>query len=244
MISLFESTKITSPIKLDYKNLKDDRQKITNDIVFNSIKTKNIKLMNENINKKELERVLLEVNLSINQLIDVCSKNDIMNKILSGRISKNASRQGAKDEKKQLNVCIETGIQLGITIKQLSANAYRPTKKGKIISNEKMKQENISKDACLKSFDGKISGKIKGWIIAKNTFGSGGHQDNVFEELDSYCLWVKTFKLNKNEYYIIIWDTDNKTNYIALIEKYKLIKNLLVSNHYEFQKWMIKNYSN
>jgi len=55
-----------------------------------------------------------------------------------------------------------------IIIKKLNVNDYRPTKDGNIISLHEMKNKDIKKDMCLKSFDGIIEGKIKGWIFCKS----------------------------------------------------------------------------
>ena len=60
-------------------------------------------------------------------------------------------------------------------------------KDGKIISERTYKMRDINKDCCLKSFDGSIDGKLSGYITAKISYGSGGHQDNVFEEMYTYA---------------------------------------------------------
>lgn len=103
-----------------------------------------------------------------------------------------------------------------------------------------MKQKNITKDKCLKSFDAKITGKINGWLSAKITFGNGGHQDNVFEEEDTLCLWWKKYYKNKEDKLVILIDTNLEKEFITLKNKYKICKNIIITNHFEFQNYMIK----
>ena len=52
-------------------------------------------------------------------------------------------------------------------------------KKGCILTNNQYKKSGLKKNDCLKSFDAKISGLVKGWVFAKVAFGEVGHQDNV-----------------------------------------------------------------
>lgn len=77
--------------------------------------------------------------------------------------------------------------------KKLNVKDFRPTKDGSIIDDKAMKLLQNKKSDCLKSFDGKISGKIDGWIFAKVVIGNGGHQDNVFEEADVFCKWIQEY---------------------------------------------------
>ena len=232
-----------APIEFNYKQIRNERQKYNNNCVFEAIKEKNMEKFYEKVNLKELERVLEETDLNLETIIEECSKNDIMNKIISGRISKKSSRQGSKDEDTQLSVCKDTASKFGISINSLSATAYRPQKNGNIISNKEMKKNKISKDDCLKSFDAKISGKINGWIFAKNVFGNGGHQDNVFEEADSLCKWVVDFRTNQDVIYVIMIDTDLEDKLEIIQTKYNKYDNILVKNHVEFQQYLIDNYS-
>jgi hypothetical protein len=94
----------------------------------------------------------------------------------------------------------------------------------------------------LKSFDAKISGNINGFIFAKIVYGNGGHQDNVFEEANNLCEWIIKFHKNEDTTFILIIDTDLITKINKLIDKYKHINNIIISNHYDFQKFIISNY--
>ena len=93
----------------------------------------------------------------------------------------------------------------------------------------------------MKSFDGRIRGKVEGWVFAKVVFGTGGHQDNVFEEADTLCEWVNTFG-NINHIYVALIDTDLHVKFIVLKEKYQNVSNLIIANHVEFQEYIQNNY--
>ena len=88
---------------IDFKNIRIERQKYNNNLIFKLIKEENIDELIKLSNKNELDRVLEETNLKIIELISLCKSNDIVNKILSGRISKNSSRQCNIDELIQIN---------------------------------------------------------------------------------------------------------------------------------------------
>lgn len=229
------------PIRFDYKNFRDDRQKLNNENIFINIKTKNIEGLEKSINHKEFKRVLEETGLTKLELLNKCSEDDTTNRILSGRISKKSSRQGSLDEKLQLDICGITASKLDLKIIILKKTEYIPTKNGKIINKTEKK---IYKDYdCLKSFDGKLEGKnIVGWIFAKIVFGTGGHQDNVFIEADDLCTWIKNFRINNKEIFIILIDTDNEQKFISLKNKYDAINNIKIVNHCEFQEYLINTY--
>ena len=104
-----------------------------------------------------------------------------------------------------------------------------------------MKKLNLRKDCCLKSFDAKISGKLNGFIAAKVSFGNGGHQDNVFEEMDVLAQWWSVFQICQLNLIILI-DTDLKDKFLCLRAKYEKFKNIFVFDHCEFQEFIISNY--
>lgn len=130
----------------------------------------------------------------------------------------------------------------GIEIINLTSTAIRPTKNGIIITKKEMKEKNISKDSCLKSFDGKLLGKINGYIAAKVSFGSGGHQDNVFEEMDTLAEWWYNYKKDTDEYLIILIDTDLEDKFNRIKLKYEICNNIQIFNHYDFQEYIISKY--
>lgn len=243
-LSSIRTSPTLKPIFKQFQNIRVEKQQINNNMVYNALKNKDkIQLLNV-VNEKELKRVLDNVDLSLDELIDKCSMDDCMNIILSGRISKNASRQGTKDEEIQLQVCNDLSKHFGIYIEKPNV-AYRPTKNGEIITQREMKQRNISKDMCLKSFDGKISGNINGWIFAKIVYSNGGHQDNVFEEADTLCEWVVKHRINElysNELFIIMIDTNLINKVIVLKHKYKHVNKIMITNHYEFQQFIMDTF--
>lgn len=243
--------KVIKPIMLDCSNLRNTRQATNNMLVHEAIQSNNMSKFDKLINEKELQRVLEELdNISKTELIDMCMSNKVLSKVLSGRISKKASRQGTKDEMTQIDVCNSTASKVGVHIENLSVFAYRPTKNGDIIELKKTASDDTynttHKDECLKSFDAKISGKVNGWVIAKITYGSGGHQDNVMEELDSYCKWVKTYRPvqtdKEKELFVILWDTDLRKQFDTLKNKYIDCPNILITDHYEFQNYILQTY--
>lgn len=231
-------------IKKNFMSIRQERQTNNNNIVYNSIINKNKDCFYNNINKKEYEKILFDYEnkfgITENEFLEKCITNPIQCDLLSRLISKNSSRQGNNDEKEQINVCSLIAEQCGIYIKQLSSKSKRPTKNGIIITNEEMKKQNISKDDCLKSFDAEITGKINGFISAKVLYGSGGHQDNVFEELYILAEWWIKYREN-NEVLILLIDTNLEEKFNNFYEKYHK-KNIYVFDHYSFQLFMIENY--
>jgi hypothetical protein len=114
--------------------------------------------------------------------------------------------------------------------------------KNRLITKIEMKKENIQIDKCLKSFDAQITGKLNGYISAKVSFGSGGHQDNVFYELDTIANWWSLYKREAQEVLVLLFDTDLTNKFNILVEKYKYFNNIHIFNHYSFQEFIIKYY--
>jgi hypothetical protein len=234
---------VLEPTKIKFNELRNNRQQLNNKLVFKAIKSKNIDDIKKYSNENELERVLNETNKTIQDLLVSCSTNDIMNIILSGRISKKSSRQGNKDEETQLQICNNFSKNYGIFIEKLKNTEYRPSKiDGKIISFDEMKKNNILKTECLKSFDAKITRNMNAWIFAKVVYGNGGHQDNVFEEANILCEWIEMFHKTSNDLFVLLIDTDQITQVNILKEKFKHLKNILITDHYDFQKYIQQNY--
>jgi hypothetical protein len=123
-------------IFIDFKNIRIERQKYNNNLIFKLIKEENINELIKISNKNELDRVLEETNLNIIELISLCKSNDIMNKILSGRISKNSSRQCNIDELIQINTIKDFSINYNIIIEKLNIIDYIPTEDGSIVSKQ------------------------------------------------------------------------------------------------------------
>lgn len=231
-----------TPIIIDIFNIRQERQKYNNNIALKRLQDCNL---TKDINIEEYKRVLIELekfNITEKELLKECKNNIILLSVLSGRIAINASRQGIKDEIIQLDTLNITSSKFNIYIEKLSPNLYRPTKYGEILINTDIKKRNIDLSECLKSFDGKITGLISGWIFAKIVIGSGGHQDNVFEEANNLCEWIIKFS-DKNDIYIILIDTDLINKFDKLKEKYLNIDNLIIGNHIQIQQYFIDTYS-
>lgn len=81
-----------------------ERQNYNNKLAYDTIKTNLINPNQNNINKKALDRLITYTNYkNFEELIkDKNNYEDIIIKITSLYISKNASRQGVKDEDLQL----------------------------------------------------------------------------------------------------------------------------------------------
>lgn len=234
------------PIEYDFKSIRKNRQQDNDTKVYNSIKTGEIDF--SSINNNSLERIRERLGKTNEELFnrydidDFHQLQDDYHQLLAMCLSKQSSRQGSKDEKIQLEVCNEISRQYGIYIENLPNDTLRPTKDGEILSKKEMKILGITKDNCLKSFDGKISGNINGYISAKVSYGGGGHQDNVFGEMDDLSNWWKTYKSDTDEILIVLVDTDliNKLN--KLKEKYDNVNNIMICNHIEFQQYIIDTY--
>lgn len=231
------------PTLIDFKNSRIERQKINDELTTSAIIRKDMLWLTNktNVNIQEVQRIERYTGKSLEQIVNEINGNNTMAIILSGRISKNASRQGKTDETLQVNICNQVAKSYGITITKLKSNAYRPTKTGQIVSYKQFKKHYRS-DQCLKSFDARITGQLNGWIFLKVVNGSGGHQDNVFEEADTLCEWVCNYRKNIEELYVILIDTDQHTKFDILKKKYGDVENILIVNHYMFQEYLISKY--
>lgn len=227
---------------VDFKEVRIVRQQNNNKTVKGSMESDDRDTFYKNINKKELERTLKELGVEFEVFWEKCKNDDMFAIGLAGRLAINASRQGSKDETEQLRTCNFTTQACGVNIVNLPPTGTRPTKDGKLVSKKEMKAQNITKDYCLKSFDGEISGEMTGFIAAKVAFGNGGHQDNVFEEMDTVAEWWKRFKKNSSDYLIILIDTDQDNKFKCIRDKYDTCDNIKVFNHVQFQEYVISNY--
>ena len=230
------------PIEQNFKNMRIVRQNNNNKVVYESLKEGSLKRLNKNINHKEYKRTIEDLELTEVDFLLKCKNDHLFAKLASRTISKKSSRQGNKDEIEQIKTCNITSQKCGITITHLNAKEKRPTKDGFIISNEEMKIKQIKKNSCLKSFDAIISGKINGFISAKVVYGDGGHQDNVFEEMETLAEWWKKYKILSKEFLILLIDTDLIKKITNIKKKYSSIKNIKVFNHIEFQEYIINEY--
>ena len=223
--------------KVDCKNLRVIRQKENNDIMLRLLQSGDITLVKHLCNIKEFHRLLEDLDINEEQLLQKCANDLLFAKVISRQISKMASGQGTKDESFILKKCNETTSKVGIYIENLSTTAFRPTKKGRILTNNQYKKSGLKRNDCLKSFDAKISGLVKGWVFAKVAFGEGGHQDNVFSEAHDFVEWANKYAKD-DQLYIVLVDTDLNLKFEELKQK-PTKGNILVCDHVEFQRVII-----
>ena len=182
-------------------------------------------------NPHALERVCSHMEMTPSEII----KNKRLLRLAALACSIDASRQGGFDEDH-----IISGINdqfSNINLENLSATAFRPMDDGNVFTNKQMKEAGRSKTDGLKSFDFRISGKIKGFGMAKIKKGAGGHQDNVEREIIEYIKWFNKFGKEDNIYIVLI---DGNHDYDKLR---KLCKkdNIFVVDHEECQE-ILNNY--
>jgi hypothetical protein len=199
-------------------------------------------------NKKALDRVLnfnseqTGNNFTLEDFLKKCRDDNIYLYSVVQYISINSARQGSKDETTLLNACNNITSKYGVIIEQLPNDSIRAHKYSKklITKKEYNKGEgDYKKNDCLKSFDAKISGKKDGYIFAKVVLGSGGHQDNVFEEAHNFGDWAQQYG-EKEKLYIILIDTDQEKQFNELKTKFEDKPNVHVVNHIELQCLLIK----
>ena len=87
-------TETLKPIRIDFSNIREERQKINNNIIYDIIISKKLDELKKNCNIKELNRILIDYNISLEELVEQCNQNDLLAKMTSGRISKLASKIG------------------------------------------------------------------------------------------------------------------------------------------------------
>jgi len=234
----------TTPVKIDCKNLRRERQRENNNLMSRALISRDEVLVKHLCNINELERVLTELKelfrcqFTLEYLLYKCSIDHIYATTLAGRIAKVASRQGTKDETYILKKCNDTLCQVGIQVKNLTTTEFRPTKDGRILTNKEYRRSGLHKNECLKSFDALITGKVSGWIFAKVAYGKGGHQDNVFSEAHEFGTWVIDHG-KEHELYVMLIDTDLTSQFNELREKFRR-PNILICDHFEFQQDLIK----
>ena len=230
------------PVIVDFRNARDSRQNVNELLAKQSIQDRNIR---KHINIKAWERVKERLNIPDQEIFENCEAYANIATLIAMLVSINSSRQGTRDEELQISTCNMTSEKCGVNITQLNTTDFRATKNGDIITNKQFKDDfklnKISKNDCLKSFDAKISGKVNGWLFAKVVIGSGGHQDNVFEEAHTSCEWWVKYG-RKDELFVVLCDTDLEAKFVELKEKYKNTDNIIIGNHITIQQYFIDNY--
>ena len=104
-----------------------------------------ITLVKHYCNIKELHRLLEDLDIDEERLINKCADDLLFAKVVARQISKMASRQGTKDETIILQKCHETTSTVGVYVENLSTTAFRPTKDGRILTNKEYKNSGFKK---------------------------------------------------------------------------------------------------
>jgi len=219
---------------------RNERQEHNNKIAYEAIKSNPKKPNDNNINEKALDRLLTYTNYNdLDELIkDKNNHEEIIIKISSLYIAKNASRQGTKDEDLQLEN-INKLQEYDITI--IKDGKQKPIKGGGIRKSGKKQADE------LKSIDFVIKFKNEeiGYITAKVTSGGGGHQDNVLDEITQFCDWSLIQQQNdKQKVYIVLYDSLNTSKLFNDIKKKYKNTNLILTDTKKFKNDFLNWFNN
>jgi hypothetical protein len=220
---------------IDVHNLRTDRQKYNNELVFNLLSNKTSRSdIEKNINGKALDRILSEEKMTYEQLLEKCV-DPFTTRCIARNISINASRQGKIDEKLIIDGVASIMTKYDVNIKGCGVNGIRFCNDGRVLDGKTFKKENLDKDRdSMKSIDGTIEGRVNGYIFAKVVIGGGGHQDNVLGESIKFIDWVNKFG-SDDKLYVVLVDGEDLSK-IKNLEK----ENLWIVNHIELQKRLIE----
>lgn len=215
-----------------------NRQNTNNNNAYKAIKLNAINPTETHINKNALTRLLEYTNYNnIDEIIkDEKNHKDIILKLASLYIAKNATRQGVKDENLQLEY-INNLQEYNIEIQKDGKN--------KLVENGNIRNSNKKQIDELKSIDFMIKhNNIDiGYITAKVTIGSGGHQDNVLEEIKQFCKWSKKYNDNQ-KLFVVLYDNVNTKSLINDVEKKYKNTNLILTNTNNFKNDFLKWFKN
>ena len=220
---------------------RNERQEHNNKIAYEAIKSNPKKPNDNNINEKALDRLLTYTNYNdLDELIkDKNNHEEIIIKISSLYIAKNASRQGTKDEDLQLEN-INKLQEYDITI--IKDGKQKPIKGGGIRKSGKKQADE------LKSIDFVIKFKNEeiGYITAKVTSGGGGHQDNVLDEITQFCDWSLIQQQNdkQQKVYIVLYDSLNTSKLFNDIKKKYKNTNLILTDTKKFKNDFLNWFNN
>lgn len=210
----------------DPSNLRIERQAYNNSLVVDGLMKGD--LSDAPVNQASLDRVLDDLGWTIDDLFD--NMDEAFAIALSHSITVQASRQGTKDEAFIIEGIANSVAPLGITITNLDARAYRPTKDGRIVQNQKSQADD------LKSFDGQIQGEVNGWIFAKVVVGGGGHQDNVKNEAVDFGDWAVEYGDPTEDYVMLIDGDDVATDLVDMLsDRYADYPNIYAVDHIDLQ---------
>lgn len=220
---------------------RNERQEYNNKLAYDTIISNPKNPNYNNINDKALDRLLTYTEYdNLDEMIkDKKNHEEIILKISSLYIAKNASRQGTKDEDLQLET-INKLQEYDITI--IKDGKQKPIKGGGIRKSGKKQADE------LKSIDFVIKYKTEeiGFITAKVTSGGGGHQDNVLDEITQFCDWSLIQQQNdkQQKVYIVLYDSMNTSKLFNDIKKKYKNTNLILTNTKNFKNDFLNWFNN
>jgi len=205
------------------QNERDIRQKKNNADAYDAILSGSVSRIKAVANYKAFMRYVEEINIGVEQLLEEAATSKILAKVLAMAIAKNASRQGALDEKSQLDQIRDQCHCLGISIVKLKTHIRGHLASGNIIAGPVSTMSEYTK-----SFDGAIvvNKNTIGYVFAKVVRGCGGHQDNVFKEASEFLKWVNE-KAAPDIFYSVIMDVcDRNVDRVASLVKICSVDNI------------------
>jgi len=186
------------------------------------------------LNSKALDRVMLEFDMTLPQLLGACQANHLFAGMVALHCAVVSSRQGAILESEIIKgistVLSENNISMR---KAKNVNEMRPMKSGGTMNAvQYSKVRNVRKKDALKSIDAFITEPFEAYVFAKVRTGVGGHQDNVDIEAHEFISWAKN-EPNDKLYICLIDGEKDDTLYNSQTD------NVWVCNHVEFQERVI-----
>lgn len=220
-----------------FKEQRNDRQQNNNNDAYNELKRHPNAPNPKYANIHALDRLLTYTKYTnMTELLkDKDNYEETMIKLASLYVAKNSSRQGIKDEMIQLDN-INKLQNYNIVVEKDGKN--KPVKTGGIrFCGKKCTDELKTIDFIVK-----YNTAIIGYIMAKVLVGSGGHQDNVMNEIIQFCDWATIEQNNGSEKaYIVLFDCTEECHVFKDIkEKYNHYGLIMTNTEYfqaDFLNW-------
>lgn len=223
-----------------FKERRNDRQQKNNNNAYNELKMNPTSPSPKHTNICALNRLFEYTKYSdMNELLkDKDNYEETIIKLASLYVAKNSSRQGTEDEMTQLDN-INKLQEYNIIIEKDGKS--KPVRTGGVrYGGKKCTDELKTIDFVVKQ-----NTMTVGFIMAKVLVGSGGHQDNVMNEIIQFCDWANIELNNGSEKaYIVLFDcTEECRIFKDIKEKYNSC-NLIMTNtdcfRADFLNWFEK----
>ena len=119
-----------------------------------------------------------------------------------------------------------------IHLADLTSTNLRPMNDGQILTSREIKEQKLTKEDGLKTFDFQLLGNVQGWGTAKVKNGNGGHQDNVTREMLEFIEWANKFGKDDKKYVALL---DGDGHDFDILNKTKQRDNIWIVDHISFQ---------